>query len=120
MSDWTDEKKAAVIKEYQDQKPTPENTMDIVADLAQAHNVTVNGVRQILAKANVYVAKGKATTAADTEAKPKRKSKQESLDDLDKILTDNGVEVDSSITSKLTGKAAEYFIEAFKTILKTD
>lgn len=121
MSDWTPELKAEVIEEYTSSNPTAETTIEIVEKLAEKHDKTVNGLRMILSKGNVYVSAGKktTTTAADSN-KPKRKSKQDSLDELNTLLTSNGVELDDTVTSKLTGKAAEFFIGAFKTILDTE
>lgn len=115
MSTWTDELKEEVIEQYTSQDPTPETTMEIVEGIAEEHGLTVNGVRMVLSKAGEYVAKGK-TASASTEGKTKKKPKQESLDDLTTILKDNSVEVDDTVISKLTGKAAEFFIGAFKTV----
>lgn len=118
MSDWTAEQKQEVIEDYTSRNPTSENTVEIVADMAVKYSKTVNGLRMILSKGGVYVSAGKKTATAEDADKPKRKSKQDSLDELNKLLTDNKVEVDETVTSKLTGKAAEFFIGAFNTILK--
>ncbi len=119
MSSWTDELKAQVIEEYTSQNPTAETTLDIVAAIAEKHNVTVNGTRMILSKGGVYVARGSTTATTDTP-KVKKKTKDESLTELSTLLTEHGVEVDDTIISKLTGKAAEFFIGAFNHILNDE
>jgi hypothetical protein len=115
MSNWTDELKAQVIAEYEAENPTPETTTEIIAVLADKHEKTVNGIRMILSKAGKYVAKTAASAAsasASGEKKAPRKSKQDSLDELTALLESHGVEVDDTVVSKLTGKAAEFFIGA--------
>ena len=121
MSSWTDELKTEVIDKYTSQNPTPENTLDLVADIADKCNVTVNGLRMVLSKAGVYVARGTtAATNASDPTKAKKKSKDESLKELTTLLTQHGVEVDDGIISKLTGKAAEFFIKAFNHLLEDE
>ena len=61
---WDDEKKAAVIEQYEAANPTPENSMEIVADLAEEFEESPNGVRMILTKAGVYVKKAPASGGA--------------------------------------------------------
>lgn len=41
----------------------------------------------------------------------KRVSKESQLEELRKAITDAGAEVDEDILSKLTGKAASYFVK---------
>ena len=48
---WDDDKKAAVIAAYEEAEPTPENSMEIVKDLAEEYEESPNGVRMILIKA---------------------------------------------------------------------
>ncbi len=48
---WTDEKKAEVIAAYEAQNPTPENSMEIVAEMATEFEESPNGVRRVLTKA---------------------------------------------------------------------
>jgi hypothetical protein len=110
MSDWTDEEKAEVVTQYEDAKPTPETTMDIVKKLADDFDKTPNGIRMILSKANVYVTKAPAAKA-DASDKPKRVSKADAIETLEAAITAAGKEVDSEITARLTGKAAVYFAE---------
>jgi transposase-like protein len=120
---WTDETKAEVIAEYQDRGPTPENSMDIVKELAEETGQTPNGVRMILSKAGVYVKKAPAAKASSDGSggdKPKRISKAEQIEKLNGVLTDAGIEIDSDIIEKLTGKAALYFFEVVSKITKED
>lgn len=112
MSDWTDELKQEVIEAYESAEPTPDNSIDIVNDLAEEYGKTPNGIRMILSKAGVYVKKtAKAPgTNADKPA-TKRISKDAAISGLTKILEDNQLKVDEDILSRLTGKAAIYFGE---------
>ena len=48
---WDDAKKEAVIEAYEAAEPTPENSMEIVAELAEEFEESPNGVRMILTKA---------------------------------------------------------------------
>ena len=50
---WDDDKKAAVIAAYEEQAPTPENSMEIVKEIADEFDESPNGVRMILSKAGV-------------------------------------------------------------------
>ena len=63
---WDDEKKAAVIQAYTDADPTPENSMDIVAEIADEYEESPNGVRMILSKAGVYVKKTPAASGGSS------------------------------------------------------
>jgi len=108
---WDDDKKAAVIEAYEEANPTPENSMEIVKDLADEYEESPNGVRMILTKAGVYV---KKTPAASTKSSGgstggTRVSKVAAQESLIAALTDAGQEVDNDIVDKLTGKAAQYF-----------
>jgi uncharacterized hydantoinase/oxoprolinase family protein len=110
MSEWTDELKEEVVKEYTSRNPTPENTMEIVAELADEYDKTVNGVRMILTKAGAYVKK--AATKSESKAKEgtsKRVNKAEAIEELSKAIADSGSDVDEDIVSRMTGKAAVYF-----------
>jgi len=118
---WTDESKAEVIAEYENRGPTPENSMDIVKELAEELDQTPNGVRMILSKAGVYIKKAAAAKSSSEDGdKPKRISKAEQIDKLNAALTDAGVPIDSDIIEKLTGKAALYFFEVVDKINKED
>jgi transposase-like protein len=110
MSEWTDELKAEVVEQYTAADPTPENTMDIVAQIAEDYEKTVNGVRMILTKAGVYVKKTPAKSESKSkEGTSKRVNKAEAIEELKTVITDNGAEVEEDILSRMTGKAAVYF-----------
>lgn len=114
---WTDELKAEVIGEYEAREPTPENSMDIVKELAEEYEQTPNGVRMILTKAGVYIKKAAAAKSSGAGGdKPARVSKAEQIEKLTGALTDAGVEVDSDIIEKMTGKAALYFFNVVSQI----
>jgi len=115
MSEWTPELKAELVAAYLDANPTPENSMEIVAELAKEYDKTVNGVRIILTQNEVYVKKAAGATKAAAgggtagAAKAPRVSKADAIADLSSAIVDAGQEVDSEIVDKLTGKAAQYF-----------
>ena len=109
---WDDEKKAAVIEQYEAANPTPENSMEIVAELADEFEESPNGVRMILTKAGVYVKKAPASggsKAASNGGNGGRVSKAAAIESLSAAISDAGQEVDQEILDKLTGKAAVYF-----------
>tara|TARA_Y100000114_G_scaffold119737_1_gene114486 strand:+ start:218 stop:667 length:450 start_codon:yes stop_codon:yes gene_type:complete len=112
VSNWTDELKAQVVEDYQNAEPTPETSMEIVSDIAENIGQTPNGVRMILTKAGVYVKKTPATGSKSSGGGGTRVSKEGAQQELSSALTDAGLEVDSSIITKLTGKAAKYFADA--------
>lgn len=116
MAIWTDESRAALIKAYQAEKPTPENSMEIVAKIAPDFDSTPNGARRILDNAKVYIKKDlvKAKAAATGD---KKESKQESLDRLTGVIEAQGLEADQTVISKLTGKAAAYFADTLTKIV---
>jgi len=119
-SEWTDELRQKAVELYEEGNPTEENTLEVLKSVADTIGKTVNGTRMILIAGGVYIAKSKTTATTTTTSDGKKvvkKSKKESLDDLKGILEDNGAEVDASIVDKLTGKAAEYFHSAIKTII---
>jgi len=107
---WTDEKKVEVIEAYEAQNPTPENSMEIVAEIAAEFEESPNGVRMVLTKAGVYVKKAPASggTSKASGATSTRVSKA-AIEALSAALSDAGQDVDEEIVSKLTGKAAMYF-----------
>ena len=107
---WDDDKKAAVIAAYEEAEPTPENSMEIVKDLAEEYEESPNGVRMILSKAGVYVKKTPAASGSGTSSNGgSRVSKAAAQEALVAALTDVGAEIDNDIVEKLTGKAAQYF-----------
>jgi len=108
---WDDDKKAAVIAAYEEQDPTPENSMEIVKEIADEFDESPNGVRMILSKAGVYVKKTPAASGSGTSSGggSSRVSKAAAQEALIGVLTDVGAEIDNDIVEKLTGKAAQYF-----------
>lgn len=112
---WTDEDKQAAIDAYVAEEPTPENSMEIVKMIADDMGQSPNGVRMILTKANVYVKKAAASSSSSSSGSTggTRVSKAAAQEALTAALTDAGVEIDEDIISKMTGKAAQYFADAF-------
>jgi hypothetical protein len=116
---WTDELKAEVIAKYEGAGPTPENSTEIIKDIAEEIEMSANGVRMVLVQAGVYVKKdpgaapGKTKTAG-TGDKPARVSKESAIADLTAAIEDMNKPVDADILSKLTGKAAVYFLSVIK------
>lgn len=112
MSEWTDELKEKAIELYKAGKPTPENSMEIVKEVAEEMGQSPNGVRMILSKAGVYVKKEaaagakKASTAK--EGASTRVSKEDAHAQLVAAIEAKGQTADMEIVSKLTGKAAIY------------
>ena len=108
---WDDAKKEAVIEAYETAGPTPENSMEIVAELAEEFEESPNGVRMILTKAGVYIKKAPASGSAkaSTNGGGGRVSKAAAIESLSAAISDAGQEVDQEILDKLTGKAAVYF-----------
>jgi len=119
MTTWTDELKAEVIEKYTAAGPTPDNSTEIIKDIAEEIEMSPNGVRMVLVQSGVYVKKeagaggGKTTTKKDGDA-PKRVSKESAIADLKAALEDLNKPVDEDILSKLTGKAAVYFLSVLK------
>jgi hypothetical protein len=119
-ANWTDELKASVIEKYEAAGPTPENSTEIIKDIAEEIEMSPNGVRMVLVQAGVYVKKdpatssGKTKTTSATGDKPARVSKESAIADLTAAIEAAGKEVDADILSKLTGKAAVYFLGVIK------
>lgn len=117
---WTEELKAEVIAKYEAAGPTPENSTEIIKDIAEEFEQSPNGVRMVLVQAGVYVKKdpGAAspskTKTAGTGDKPARVSKESAIADLTAAIEASGKAVDADILSKLTGKAAVYFLSILK------
>jgi hypothetical protein len=112
---WTDEQKKQAIDTYKAGNPTPDNSTELIKQIAEDMEQSPNGVRMVLVGAGVYVkktvedAKTKATTSDG--AKAPRVSKESSISDLKAAIEAKGAEVDEDILSKLTGKAAVYFLK---------
>jgi len=117
---WTDETKAALIKAYLAENPTPKTSMEIVNKLAKEFDATANGTRIILSKANVYIKKDAVASTSSTTTSEKKETKQESLDRLTAAIEALGLEADDSIVSKLTGKAAAYFADVINKATETE
>lgn len=117
---WTDEKKAEVVEAYQAADPTPENSMEIVKEIAEEFDESPNGVRMVLTKAGVYVKKAAASggSSASKSTGGSRVSKAAAIEALTAALSDAGQEVDEEILSKLTGKAAQYFTNVITAVNK--
>ena len=116
---WTDELKQEVIAKYEAAGPTPENSTEIIKDIAEEFEQSPNGVRMVLVQAGVYVKKDPVAGSAKTKTpaagdKPARVSKESAIADLKAAIEDAGKPVDEDILSKLTGKAAVYFLSILK------
>ena len=116
---WTDELKQEVIAKYEAAGPTPENSTEIIKDIAEEFEQSPNGVRMVLVQAGVYVKKDPAAGSAKTKTpaagdKPARVSKESAIADLTAAIEASGKAVDADILSKLTGKAAVYFLGILK------
>lgn len=119
MATWTEELKKEVIEKYEAAGPTPESSTEIIKDIAEEIEMSPNGVRMVLVQAGVYVKKeAGATTTKTTKTSSgegtKRVSKESSIAELRAAIEAAGKEVDEDILSKLTGKAAVYFLSVLK------
>jgi hypothetical protein len=103
---WDDEKKEQAVEMYTISEPTPETSMEIVKEIADELGESPNGVRMILTRAGVYVKKTPSSSSGSTGGG--RVSKVDAQEALSAAISDAGQEVDDSIISKLTGKAAVY------------
>jgi transposase-like protein len=110
---WTDEAKAQAVEMYTAEEPTPENSMEIVKEIAAELGESPNGVRMILTRAGVYVKKTPATksTSSGGGTGGGRVSVADAQQAVTDAISDAGMEADAAIISKLTGKAANYFAE---------
>jgi transposase-like protein len=116
---WTDELKQEVIAKYEGAGPTPENSTEIIKDIAEEIEMSPNGVRMVLVQAGVYVKKEAGASTSKTTKKEgsegtKRVSKEASIAELREAIEAAGKPVDEDILSKLTGKAAVYFLSVLK------
>ena len=117
---WTDETKQTAIQKYLDSEPTPENSMEIVKEIAEEMGESPNGVRMILSQAQVYVKKEAAKKASAGGAasgdKAPRVGKEAAQQRLVAAIEATGGSADPEIVSKLTGKAALHFAELFEAV----
>ena len=116
---WTDELKQEVITKYEAAGPTPESSTEIIKDIAEEIEMSPNGVRMVLVQAGVYVKKEAGASTSKTTAKKtgegsKRVSKEDSIAELREAIEAANKPVDEDILSKLTGKAAVYFLSVLK------
>ena len=112
---WTDESKEVAIEMYTSADATPETSMEIVKDIADSLGESPNGVRMILTRAGVYVKKT-ATKSSSNSTGGGRVSKADAQEALAAAISDAGQEVDDSIISKMTGKAAVYMTSIINAI----
>ena len=109
---WTDEAKAQAVEMYTAEEPTPENSMEVVKEIAAELGESPNGVRMILTRAGVYVKKTpatKSTSSGGSTGGGGRVSVADAQQAVRDAISDAGKEADDAIISKLTGKAANYF-----------
>ena len=97
---------------YEEQEPTPENSMEIVKEIADEFDESPNGVRMILSKAGVYVKKTPAASGSGTSSGGgsggSRVSKAAAQEALVAVLTDVGAEIDNDIVGKWRKKQSWY------------
>lgn len=114
---WTEDQKQAAIAQYEAGNPTPENSTELIKEIAEEMEQSPNGVRMVLVQAGVYIKKEAGAPAAKTTAKsdaPKRVSKESSIAALKAVIESKGLAVDDDVLDKLTGKAAVYFTTVLK------
>lgn len=118
---WTDELKSDVIEKYTSAGPTPDNSTEIIKDIAEEIEMSPNGVRMVLVQAGVYVKKEASAGSSKTTSKTatsgegsKRVSKESAIAELREAIEAKGAAVDEDILSKLTGKAAVYLLGVLK------
>ena len=116
MAEWSDELKNQVIKDYEAASPTPDTSTEIVKNIADEIDMTVNGVRAVLVRANVYIKKTPATGGTKSESKTgsTRVNKADAIKALKDIISNNSLDVEYDIIDKLTGKAEFYFKGLFE------
>jgi len=119
--EWTDELKQEVVEQYTAAKPTPETSTEIVKEIADGlDDATVNGVRAILVKAEVYIKKTPSASKAKDKGTSTRVNKAEAIQGLKDLISNNNIEVSDEILDKMTGKAAVYFTDVLKAFSETE
>lgn len=112
---WDDEEFKNLIKEaYLSSEPTAKTSPEILKDLGMEYEVSPNSIRTFLTKEGVYVSAKKEPSETETDTKAtgtKRIPKEVSLKKLRDLIASKNKEVDEAIVGKMTGKAAEYFID---------
>ncbi len=120
MTTWTPELKEEVKARYLAAEPTEENSLEIIKEIADDIEMSPNGVRMVLVQEKVYVKKSAAPAGGKTTAKKeagegtKRVSKESAIAELRDAIENIGAAIDEDILSKLTGKAAVYFLSVLK------
>jgi len=117
---WDDAKKEKVIKLYTEQNPVPDNSIEIVKELAEKIGETPNGVRMILSKAGVYVKSTQTTSGTkkdSVETKVPKVGKADKIARLSEAIQSAGMVPDVEILDKLTGKAADYFAQVVEALV---
>ena len=105
---WTEEQKTEAISAYKAANPTPENSTEIIKEIAEDLEQTANGVRMVLVQAGVYVKKDtnvktpSGTSGTKDTATTTRVSKDSQIAELREAIIKNKAEVDEEIISKLT------------------
>lgn len=106
-----------IIDRYLEADPTPETSLDIVAQIAEDLGKPKNSIRMILSNAKVYVKKTAAATVGSkgegTDKAPRR-SKQVALEELTALIVKLGQDPNEEIIAKLTGKAADYLANVIR------
>ena len=125
---WTDEQRDEAKELYLNAKPTPDNTTEIVKDVAETMNQTPNGVRMILNKMkdkdgnSIYIKAAAAKTPSKASGngsdsdKPKRVSKADTQEALIKALEALGFAMsddEKTMFGRMTGKAMQFFADKF-------
>ena len=100
---WDEDRKAQAVEMYENSDPTPETSMEIVAEIAEELGESPNGVRMILTKAGVYVKKAQANGNGGASSGGTRVSKQaaQAAVDADKAALDKAVV--GAVTGGLSG-----------------
>lgn len=128
MTNWTDELRDQVVKEYLAAKPTPETNTEIIEKIASGlEDSTVNGIRAVLIRAKhpdtgekIYVKSSGTPTKETKNGGAARVGKAEAIATLKGIISNNQLEVDDAIIDKLTGKAAQYFSGILTELTQTE
>lgn len=127
MSSWTNEEKELAVavytqileNDYETDEQRAENSTAIVERVKEhLPGKTVNGIRLILRKADVYIAQTPKASASANKAKTggTKMSKADQIQALKDVIRDNtpeGTEIDEEVFNKLTGKAAAHLTELF-------
>jgi hypothetical protein len=126
MSAWTQKQKETALaryleiceSEYETDEQRAENATEIVKQIAEELDKTVNGTRIILHKSDKYIPQKSKAAPAKTGAKTggSKMSKADQIQALKDVIiasTPEGTELDDTVLDKLTGKAAAYFTELF-------